>query len=67
MAVIHTDIPLYGCEVWADAEAPKKEKWRKQMTSVQRRGVLRIACFYRILLDPAVLVVAGIVPVDLMV
>ncbi|XP_073979068.1 uncharacterized protein [Rhodnius prolixus] len=56
---------LYGCEVWADAL--RKEKCQKQMASVQRRGALRIACSYRKVSEPAVLVVAGVIPIYLMV
>ena len=61
---VTNSILLYGCEVWADAL--KQEKYRKQMAAVQRRGALRIANSYRTVSEPAVLVVAGVIPIDLM-
>lgn len=63
MSVTHS-IMLYGCEVWADAL--RIEKYRKRMAAVQRRGALRVTCSYRTVSEPAVLVIAGIVPIDLM-
>lgn len=63
MSVINS-IHLYGCEVWADSL--KKKKYRKQMASVQRRGALRIASSYRTVSEPAVLVIAGVIPIDLL-
>ncbi|XP_046836720.1 uncharacterized protein LOC124432140 [Vespa crabro] len=55
---------LYGAEVWA--EALRKENYSKRIAAVQRRGSLRIACFYRTVTKPAVLVVAGIILIDLL-
>lgn len=63
MSTAHS-ILLYGAEVWADALAVKK--YRKAMTNVQRRGALRIACAYRTVSAEAVLVVAGVIPIDLL-
>ncbi|GHJ61414.1 hypothetical protein NOK12_39320 [Nocardioides sp. OK12] len=57
-------VMLYGVEVWA--EALRKEKYRKGIAAVQRRGALRIACSYRTVSEPAVLVVAGVIPIDLL-
>lgn len=57
-------ILLYGCEIWADAL--KKEMYRKQMAAVQRRGALRVISSYRTVSEPAVLVIAGVPPIDLM-
>ena len=34
---------------------------------MQYRGALRIACSYRTVSEPAVLVIAGIIPIDLLV
>ncbi|KAJ8970334.1 hypothetical protein NQ317_017552 [Molorchus minor] len=56
-------IILYGCEIWADAL--QKEKYRKVVASVQRRGALRIASAYRTVSEPAVLVIAGVMPIDM--
>ena len=61
---VTNSILLYGCEVWADTL--KKECYRKQMGSVQRRAALRIASAYRTVSEPASLVVAGVVPIDLL-
>lgn len=63
MSVTHS-ILLYGCEIWADAL--RQERYRKQMASIQRRGALRVASSYRTVSEPAVLVVAGVVPIDLL-
>ena len=57
-------ILLYGAEIWA--EALKYEKYRRRMAGVQRRGALRVACSYRTVSEASVLVVAGIVPIDLL-
>lgn len=63
MATTHS-ILLYGAEVWADVM--KFKKYRKCVTAVQRRGALRIACSYRTVSEAAVLVIAGVIPVDLL-
>ena len=63
MTVTHS-ILLYGAEIWGYATRVKK--YRKAMMAVQRRGALRIACAYRTVSEPAILVIAGIVPVDLL-
>ncbi|XP_035742673.1 uncharacterized protein LOC118450827 [Vespa mandarinia] len=55
---------LYGAEVWA--EVLQKEKYRKRIAVVQRRGAHRIASTYCTVSEPAVLVVAGIIPIDLL-
>ncbi|WP_236254242.1 hypothetical protein, partial [Rhodococcus sp. NKCM2511] len=39
---------------------------RKRIAAVQRRGPLRIASSYRTVSEPAVLVVAGVFPIDLL-
>lgn len=57
-------IMLYGAEVWADAL--RCELYRKRMAAVQRRGALRVACSYRTVSEPAVLVIAGVIPIDLL-
>lgn len=55
---------LYGAEVWAGAL--EKEYNRKQLLRVQRRGALRVASAYRTVSEPAVLLIAGAVPIDLL-
>lgn len=57
-------ILLYGAEIWA--EALEKVKYRKRMAAVQRRGALRVACAYRTVSEPAVLAIAGIIPIRLL-
>ncbi|XP_035739239.1 uncharacterized protein LOC118449124 [Vespa mandarinia] len=57
-------VMLYGAEVLVDAL--RKEKYRKRIAAVQRRGTLRIACSYRMVSEPAVLVVGGVIPIDLL-
>ncbi|BET02091.1 Reverse transcriptase (RNA-dependent DNA polymerase) [Nesidiocoris tenuis] len=55
---------LYGAEIWADSL--RYEKYRKRIAAVQRRGALRVACSYRTVSEPAVLLIAGVTPVHLM-
>ncbi|XP_035724081.1 uncharacterized protein LOC118442502 [Vespa mandarinia] len=57
-------VMLYGAEVWA--ETLRKQKYRKRIAAVQRRGDHQIACSYRKVSEPAVLVVAGVIPIDLL-
>lgn len=63
MSTTHS-ILLYGAEVWADSL--KTKKYCHAMTTVQRRSALRIACSYRTVSAGAVLVVAGVIPIDLL-
>lgn len=57
-------IMLYGAEVFADVL--KWKTYRKCLERVQQAGALRIACSYRTVSGPAVLVVAGVIPIDLL-
>ena len=57
-------IMLYGAEIWADAM--RYEKYRKRLSAVQRRGALRVTSSYRTVSEPAVLVIVGVIPVDLL-
>ena len=57
-------VMLYGAEVWAGAL--RKEVHRERLGRVQRRGALRIAYSYRTVSEPAILVVAGVIPIDLL-
>ena len=57
-------ILLYGSEIWA--EALKKRAYGERLTAVQYRGALRIACSYRTASVPAALVIAGVIPIDLL-
>lgn len=55
MTVADSILP-YGNEIWADDE----------MASVQQRRVLRIANSYRTISEPAVVMIAGVTPIDLL-
>ncbi|XP_047365370.1 uncharacterized protein LOC124955250 [Vespa velutina] len=57
-------VMLYGADAWAQALC--HEKYRKRIAAVQRRGALRIACSYRTITEPAELVLAGVIPIDLL-
>ncbi|XP_031784078.1 uncharacterized protein LOC116417085 [Nasonia vitripennis] len=57
-------ILLYGAEVWADVMT--MNKYRKKIMEVQRREALRIACSYRMVATEASVVIAGVIPVDLL-
>lgn len=57
-------ILLYGAEVWADTL--QKDIYRRRVVSVQRRSALRVACAYRTVSEPAVFVIAGVIPIDLL-
>ncbi|KAK9497402.1 hypothetical protein O3M35_004114 [Rhynocoris fuscipes] len=64
LMTVTNSVLLYGAEVWAGAL--DKGKYRKQKAAVQRRGALRIASAYRTVSEPAVLVIAGVPPIDLL-
>nr|XP_034194958.1 uncharacterized protein LOC117611141 [Osmia lignaria] len=55
---------LYGAEIWAGVL--RFEKYRRRLAAVQRRCALRVACSYRTVAEPAVLVIAGMLPIDLL-
>lgn len=55
---------LYGSEIWA--ESLNKERYRKRLAQVQRRAALRIASAYRTVSEPAILVIAGVIPIALL-
>ena len=63
---MHTSesIILYAVEVWADAL--RFEKYRKPIAVVQRRGTLCIMSFYCATSEPTDLVIAGVIPIDLL-
>ncbi|XP_017758227.1 PREDICTED: uncharacterized protein LOC108549387 [Eufriesea mexicana] len=63
MTVFHLIIP-YGAEILAAASLVAK--YRKTITAVQRSGALRIARAYRYVSEAAVLVIAGVIPIDLL-
>lgn len=58
-------ILLYGCEIWADAL--KAEYRRNMLAKVQRTAALRVASAYRTVSGPAVMVISGTIPIDLLV
>ena len=57
-------ILLYGSEIWADAL--KKKKFRNKIGEVQYRGALKVACSFHTVSEPAALVIAGVMPIDLL-
>ena len=57
-------IMLYGAEVCAKAQ--EISKYRSRLASVQRRILLGVACAYRSVSKKAVLVIADIIPIDLL-
>lgn len=63
MSTVHS-ILLYGAETWAGATENKT--FRKRISAVQRRGALRVTCAYRTVSEPAVMVIAGVIPIDLL-
>lgn len=63
MAAVQSTL-LYGAEVWA--EALNKESYKKRLCQVQRRAALRVASAYRTVSEPAALVIAGVIPIDLL-
>lgn len=54
---------LYGSEVWADALY--KQVNCKKLSRIQRRMALRVASAYRTVSTPAVFVIAGAIPVEM--
>ncbi|XP_033213971.1 uncharacterized protein LOC117171036 [Belonocnema kinseyi] len=60
---VANSIFFYGAEVWADALKVKCR--RNRLLKVQYKGALRVACAYRLVSVPAVLVIAGCIQVDL--
>ncbi|XP_046834768.1 uncharacterized protein LOC124431207 [Vespa crabro] len=55
---------LYGAEVCA--EVLRYETYRKRIVAVQKRGALRISCSYCTVSEPAVIEIAGLIPINLL-
>lgn len=55
---------LYGAEIWG--HITRTNKYRQGLVSVQRRSALRIASSYRTVSGPAIFVIAGVIPIDLL-
>lgn len=55
---------LYGAEIWA--HALDKEMYRIRLGRVQRLAALRVASAYRTVSEPAILVIAGVIPIALL-
>lgn len=58
-------ILLYGCEIWAGSL--KINHRAQKLLTAQRTAALRVASAYRTVSAPAVLVIAGMTPLDLQV
>lgn len=61
---VGNSIMLYGSEIWAETLDVKKRA--NSLVSVQRTAASRIASAYRTVSAPALLVIAGTIPVDLL-
>ena len=61
---VTNSILLYGAEIWG--ETTQKEFHRKRIARVQRRAALRVCSAYRSVSEPAVIAIAGTIPVDLL-
>lgn len=57
------NILLYGCEIWADTLKVKRRT--KTIMGVQRRSALRVTSAYRTVSGTAVLLIAGMIPIDI--
>jgi len=55
---------LYGTPVWA--HVMQVRSYRRGMQSTYRLGALRVCCGFRTVFDDAALVIAGLVPIDLL-
>ena len=53
---------LYGAKMWADAL--NRKVYRKRLSQVQRRGPLRVVSAYRTVSEAAVMVIAGVIPIN---
>ena len=62
---VANNIMLYGSKIWAETLEVKKRV--NSLISVQRTAALRIASAYRTVFAPGVLVIAGTIPVDMLV
>lgn len=56
-------ILLYGCEIWAETLNVKQRA--KTLLAAQRRSALRITSAYRTVSETAVLLIAGMTPIDI--
>lgn len=55
---------LYGAQIWAKATETKS--YRRGLESTYRLGALRVCCGFRTVSDDAALVIAGMIPIDLL-
>ena len=62
LLTVAESILLYGCEIWIES---LKQRTVKLMKKVQRMGALRIACAYRTVSEPAIMVIGAVIPVHL--
>lgn len=61
---VNNSILLYGCEMWADTLKVKRRA--KTLLAVQRTAALRVASAYRTVSGHAILLIAGMIPIDLL-
>lgn len=55
---------LYGAQIWA--KATETRSYRRGLESTYRLGALRVCCGFRTVSDDAALVIAGMIPIDLL-
>lgn len=64
LANVVTSIILYGSPVWGDAM--DSETYRRKLVSVYRLSALRVICGLRTVSTDATLVIAGMIPIELL-
>ena len=64
LAEVVKSVILYASPIWADCL--KYKTYTQSISSVYRRTALRVCCAYRTVSDEAALVVAGMIPIDLL-
>ena len=61
LASVVTSILIYGIAIWG--EALKIEKYRRKMAAVNQLSALRVSSAFRTVLDDAVCIIAGLMPI----
>lgn len=64
LAKVVTSVLIYAAPVWAQAMTVKET--RRKLASVQRLSALRAICGFRTISEEAALVIAGMLPIDIM-
>ena len=64
LASVVTSILIYGIAIWG--EALKIEKYRRKMAAVNQLSALRVSSAFRTVLDDAVCIIAGLMPIEIL-